>query len=163
MTGLRVVVVDDQELVRSGFRLILERAGFVVVGEAADGLAAIAALARGRRPRVPPAAMLPAVSGVEAISPAEDNRPLFVGERTNVIGSRKFKELVVAERFDELPEHVCKACPELPPEARAVVASVIASARSEWIRATATLAVQRVDVLADVDESALGADSEVAG
>jgi DNA-binding NarL/FixJ family response regulator len=41
VTGLRVVVVDDQELVRSGFRLILERAGFEVVGEAADGLAAI--------------------------------------------------------------------------------------------------------------------------
>jgi 5-methyltetrahydrofolate--homocysteine methyltransferase len=67
-------------------------------------IAAIAALARGRRPRVPPAATLPAVSGVEAITPADDNRPLFVGERTNVIGSRKFKELVVAERFDDAAE-----------------------------------------------------------
>jgi DNA-binding NarL/FixJ family response regulator len=37
----RLVVVDDQELVRSGFRLILERAGFEVVGEAGDGLEAI--------------------------------------------------------------------------------------------------------------------------
>ncbi|WP_163543995.1 response regulator [Occultella kanbiaonis] len=38
---LRVLVVDDQELVRAGFRLILERAGFDVVGEAGDGLQAI--------------------------------------------------------------------------------------------------------------------------
>jgi DNA-binding NarL/FixJ family response regulator len=37
----RVVVVDDQELVRAGFRLILERAGMDVVGEARDGLEAL--------------------------------------------------------------------------------------------------------------------------
>jgi 5-methyltetrahydrofolate--homocysteine methyltransferase len=67
-------------------------------------IAAIAALARGRRPRVPPTAVAPAVSGIEAVYPADDNRPLFVGERTNVIGSRKFKELVVAERFDDAAE-----------------------------------------------------------
>jgi 5-methyltetrahydrofolate--homocysteine methyltransferase len=67
-------------------------------------IAAIAALARGRRPRLPPVAKVPAVSGVEALVPADDNRPLFVGERTNVIGSRKFKELIVAERFDDAAE-----------------------------------------------------------
>ncbi len=67
-------------------------------------IAAIAALARGRRPRVPPTALAPAVSGVEALAPTDDNRPLFVGERTNVIGSRKFKDLVVAERFDDAAE-----------------------------------------------------------
>lgn len=38
---MRVLVVDDQELVRAGFSLILERAGMKVVGEAADGLEAI--------------------------------------------------------------------------------------------------------------------------
>src|SRR5438132_1161973 len=32
------------------------------------------------------------------------NRPLFVGERTNVIGSRRFKELIVAEQFEEAAE-----------------------------------------------------------
>src|SRR5262245_23666441 len=67
-------------------------------------IAAIAALARGRTPRVPPTAQAPAVSGIEAVFPADDNRPLFVGERTNVIGSRKFKDLVVAERFDDAAE-----------------------------------------------------------
>ncbi len=38
---LRVLVADDQELVRAGFRLILEASGLVVVGEAADGAAAV--------------------------------------------------------------------------------------------------------------------------
>ena len=41
---------------------------------------------------------------MDVLYPADDNRPIFVGERTNVIGSRKFKELVVAERFDEAAE-----------------------------------------------------------
>jgi DNA-binding NarL/FixJ family response regulator len=48
---LRVLVADDQELVRSGFRLILEAAGFAVVGEAGDGAQAIA-LAAAERPDV---------------------------------------------------------------------------------------------------------------
>src|SRR6201989_1173377 len=39
---LRVLVADDQELVRAGFRLILEAAGFAVVGEAANGAEALA-------------------------------------------------------------------------------------------------------------------------
>jgi DNA-binding NarL/FixJ family response regulator len=39
--GLRVVVADDQDLVRSGLRLVLEARGCVVVGEAADGREAV--------------------------------------------------------------------------------------------------------------------------
>jgi DNA-binding NarL/FixJ family response regulator len=48
---LRVLVADDQELVRAGFRLILEAAGFIVVGEACDGAEAIA-IATAERPDV---------------------------------------------------------------------------------------------------------------
>ena len=65
---------------------------------------ALAELARGRPPRVPAAREPQGVSGVEVVYPTDDNRPLFVGERTNVIGSRRFKELIVAERFDEAAE-----------------------------------------------------------
>ena len=37
----RVLVVDDQELVRAGFTLILQKAGMEVVGQSADGLEAV--------------------------------------------------------------------------------------------------------------------------
>ncbi len=65
---------------------------------------ALKTLVAGRPPRVPAASEPQAVSGVEVFYPADDNRPLFVGERTNVIGSRRFKELIVAERFEEAAE-----------------------------------------------------------
>jgi DNA-binding NarL/FixJ family response regulator len=41
-SGLRVLIVDDQELVRAGFRMILERGGHEVVAEAGDGVEAVA-------------------------------------------------------------------------------------------------------------------------
>jgi DNA-binding NarL/FixJ family response regulator len=37
----RVLIADDQQLVRAGFALILDRAGIPVVGEAADGVEAV--------------------------------------------------------------------------------------------------------------------------
>ncbi len=45
-----------------------------------------------------------AVSGIESVYPSEDLRPVIVGERTNVIGSRRFKELIVEEKFEEASE-----------------------------------------------------------
>ncbi len=65
---------------------------------------ALRALVTGRPPRVPAAREPQAVSGIEVIYPTDDNRPLFVGERTNVIGSRRFKELIVAGEFEEAAE-----------------------------------------------------------
>src|SRR5262249_5680444 len=65
---------------------------------------ALAELVRGRPPRVPARDEPQSVSGVDVCYPTDDNRPLFVGERTNVIGSRRFKELVVADRFEDAAE-----------------------------------------------------------
>jgi DNA-binding NarL/FixJ family response regulator len=49
MTDLRIVVVDDHPVVRAGLRGIFEgSAGFAVVGEAADGLAALEVVAATR-------------------------------------------------------------------------------------------------------------------
>ena len=42
----RVLIADDQTLVRTGFRMILRDAGIPVVAEAADGAAAVAAAAQ---------------------------------------------------------------------------------------------------------------------
>jgi len=65
---------------------------------------ALKALATGRPARVPATRETQAVSGIEVFYPADDNRPLFVGERSNVIGSRRFKELIVADQFEEAAE-----------------------------------------------------------
>ncbi|MEV7416340.1 response regulator transcription factor [Streptomyces sp. NPDC089919] len=47
----RVLIADDQELIRTGFRMILTARGIDVVGEAADGIEAVTA-ARTLRPDV---------------------------------------------------------------------------------------------------------------
>src|ERR1039458_5655424 len=49
---------------------------------------------------------------MESLSLDEDRRPLIVGERTNVIGSRKFKELIVAGGYEaaaEIARHQVRA------------------------------------------------------
>ncbi len=63
---LRVVVVDDQELVRSGFALILERAGMDVVGQAADGLEALDLVPEVRPDVVLMDVRMPRLDGIEA-------------------------------------------------------------------------------------------------
>ena len=63
---LRVVVADDQELVRDGFRMILQASGIEVAGEARDGREAIA-LARRTRPDVVLMDIrMPVMNGIEA-------------------------------------------------------------------------------------------------
>lgn len=44
------------------------------------------------------------VSGIEPLVYDPSMRPLLIGERTNVIGSRKFKRLIVEEKFEEASE-----------------------------------------------------------
>ncbi|EGA90265.1 methionine synthase [Planococcus donghaensis MPA1U2] len=44
------------------------------------------------------------VSGIEPLQYDETMRPLFIGERTNVIGSRKFKRLIIDGQFEEAAE-----------------------------------------------------------
>ncbi|HEX4543060.1 MAG TPA: homocysteine S-methyltransferase family protein, partial [Candidatus Acidoferrum sp.] len=66
---------------------------------------AIAQMAEGKKPRQRPADAHRAIySGIETIEAEESTRPLLVGERTNVIGSRLFKNLVAEEKWEEASE-----------------------------------------------------------
>ena len=63
----RVVIADDQELVRAGFRVLVESApGFEVVGEASDGAEAVAVVARERPDVVLMDVRMPGTDGLEA-------------------------------------------------------------------------------------------------
>jgi len=44
------------------------------------------------------------LSGIEPLQYDESMRPLLIGERTNVIGSRKFKRLIIEGKFEEASE-----------------------------------------------------------
>jgi len=65
--AIRVLIVDDQALVRAGFRMILEaQPDLEVVGEAADGSAAIDAVRTLRPDVVLMDVRMPGVDGIEA-------------------------------------------------------------------------------------------------
>ncbi|GAA1798564.1 response regulator transcription factor [Agromyces neolithicus] len=65
--SIRVLVVDDQSLVRAGFRTILDsEEGIEVVAEAADGTAAIAAVAEFAPDVVCMDVQMPGMDGLEA-------------------------------------------------------------------------------------------------
>jgi DNA-binding NarL/FixJ family response regulator len=64
---IRVVVIDDQALVRTGFRMILDETDDIeVVGEAADGAQALAVVGRTRPDVVLMDVRMPGMDGIEA-------------------------------------------------------------------------------------------------
>ena len=63
---LQVVIADDQTLVRTGFRLILNEAGIAVVAEAANGKEAVAAALQHRPDVVLMDIRMPGMDGLEA-------------------------------------------------------------------------------------------------
>ncbi len=74
-------------------------------GTTADHVRAIAQMAEGRRPRAVPGQSRRAFySGIELVEAEDSVRPLIVGERTNVIGSRAFKKLIAEEQWEQATE-----------------------------------------------------------
>ncbi|GIU76171.1 MAG: methionine synthase [Bryobacteraceae bacterium] len=66
---------------------------------------AIAQMTQGKPPRPLPAPSHRVFfSGIEVVEADESTRPLLVGERTNVIGSRAFKRLIAEEKWEEATE-----------------------------------------------------------
>jgi DNA-binding NarL/FixJ family response regulator len=78
---IRVALVDDQELVRAGFRMMLDaQPDMTVVGEAADGLAAVSLAAAGEADVMVMDVRMPRLDGVEAA-----RRICAAGERPKVL------------------------------------------------------------------------------
>jgi 5-methyltetrahydrofolate--homocysteine methyltransferase len=67
-------------------------------------ISAIARAAEGASPRRLPIHNRVFVAGIEALELTEENRPVLVGERTNVLGSRRFKRLIADAKFDDAAE-----------------------------------------------------------
>ncbi len=73
-------------------------------GTVAEHIRLLADAARGKPPRKLADVRRSAVCGIETLVVDDDTRPVIVGERTNVLGSRKFKELIAAGKIEEASE-----------------------------------------------------------
>jgi 5-methyltetrahydrofolate--homocysteine methyltransferase len=65
---------------------------------------ALSQMVEGKRPRVPIKHHRTLFSGIDFVEASDDQRPLIVGERTNEVGSRKFKRLITEEKYEEAAE-----------------------------------------------------------
>ncbi len=100
--------LETPEMLARSLRRFAEAGWLNVVGGCcgthAGHVEAMAAAVKGLAPRreLPPRRST--LSGVDYLEVTNDVRPVVVGERTNVIGSRKFKDLIVAEQWEDASE-----------------------------------------------------------
>lgn len=73
-------------------------------GTHAGHIADLRRLADSLSPRKPVKTHRSVLSGIDVLEITDELRPVLVGERTNVIGSKKFKELICGEKFDDASE-----------------------------------------------------------
>ncbi|KAB2962743.1 MAG: methionine synthase [Thermoanaerobaculia bacterium] len=100
--------LEGPEVFREVFGRFLDEGWLNLVGGCCGTTAAhVEALARlvdGRAPRPVPHHQRAFVSGLEAVELVAENRPLLVGEKTNVLGSRAFKQRIAAGDFEGAAE-----------------------------------------------------------
>ena len=99
--SIRVLIADDQQLVRSGFRVLLDtQPDIEVVGEATDGLTAVAEARRLRPDIVLMDIRMPRVDGIEATRTLTGTLP---GTRVIILTTYDLDEYV----FDALRAGAC--------------------------------------------------------
>ncbi len=93
-------------------------------GTTPEHIRMLAQMAAANKPRQPATLRRSIVSGIESLVIDNDTRPVIVGERTNVLGSRKFKRLIAEGKYEEAAEvgraqvrrgaHILDACLQDP-------------------------------------------------
>jgi 5-methyltetrahydrofolate--homocysteine methyltransferase len=73
-------------------------------GTTPEHIKVLAQMVHGKRPRQPASASITAVAGLDYLPLEADSRPLLVGERTNVIGSKKFRDLISSGDYEQAAE-----------------------------------------------------------
>ena len=100
--------LETPEMVGRVLKRFIEAGWLNVVGGCcgthAGHIRELATIAHSARPRVADASRRSALSGIDYLEITDELRPVIVGERTNVIGSKKFKTLITEEKFDEASE-----------------------------------------------------------
>ncbi|WP_224372810.1 methionine synthase [Hyalangium versicolor] len=100
--------LETPEMLARSLRRFCEHGWLNVVGGCCGTqmghIRAIADAVKGLKPRSSTVLPRSTLSGVDYLEVKDDERPLIVGERTNVIGSKKFKELIVAGKIDDATE-----------------------------------------------------------
>ena len=102
------IYLESPEDFRRIFQRFLDHGWLNMVGGCCgttnEHVAVLAELVKGAKPRALPHHQRSFISGIEAVELTIDNRPLFVGERTNVLGSRKFKRLIAEGEIEAAAE-----------------------------------------------------------
>jgi len=99
---------EDPERLAGKLRQFAEQGWLNVVGGCCgtvpEHVRAIAEAVKDCSPRKAAPRLRSVVSGIEACEISDEKRPVLVGERTNVLGSRRFKRLIAERKFEEAAE-----------------------------------------------------------
>ncbi len=99
---------ETPEILAAKVKRFLEQGWLNVVGGCCgttpEHIRLLARMADGYGPRVAAPPLRSVVSGIETLVVDDATRPAIVGERTNVLGSRKFKRLINQGKFEEASE-----------------------------------------------------------
>ncbi|WP_338868192.1 methionine synthase [Myxococcus stipitatus] len=100
--------LETPEMLSRSLRRFCEQGWLNVVGGCCgtqEGhIRALAQAVKGLKPRTSVPKPRSTLSGVDYLDVTDELRPVIVGERTNVIGSKKFKELIVAGQIEDASE-----------------------------------------------------------